>query len=109
MVLEVGTGTGSLTTALAAQAGAVLSVEIDANFQVIVAETLGHLAHVQIIHGDILKNKNLLNPVIMEKLRTGLDALAAGVSSWSPICRTWWRRRSSLICCLPIYRSSAWS
>src|SRR4051812_3448780 len=62
MVLEVGTGTGSLTTALADLAGAVLSVEIDLTFHEIVQETLGRHGHVQFFHGDILKNKNHLNP-----------------------------------------------
>src|SRR5437763_5375728 len=47
MVLEVGTGTGSLTAALAHQAGAVLSVEIEAAFHELVRETLGHQAHIQ--------------------------------------------------------------
>src|SRR5438552_2516958 len=68
MVLEVGTGTGSLTAALADQAGAVLSVEIDAAFQEIVRATLAHHAHVQFFHGDILKNKNHLNPGVMARL-----------------------------------------
>jgi len=71
MVLEVGTGTGSLTAALADQAGAVLSVEIDAAFHDLVQETLGHQAHVQFFHGDILKNKNHLNPHVLEKLHAG--------------------------------------
>jgi 16S rRNA (adenine1518-N6/adenine1519-N6)-dimethyltransferase len=73
MVLEVGTGTGSLTAALADQAGAVLSVEIDASFHALVQETLGHHAHVQFFHGDILKNKNHLNPHVLEKLRAGFE------------------------------------
>src|SRR4030095_10924359 len=41
MVLEVGTGTGSLTAALAAHAGAVLSVEIDPAFHELASETVG--------------------------------------------------------------------
>jgi 16S rRNA (adenine1518-N6/adenine1519-N6)-dimethyltransferase len=76
MVLEVGTGTGSLTAALADQAGAVLSVEIDASFQELVQETLGHHAHVQFFHGDILKNKNHLNPAVMDKLQAGFERFA---------------------------------
>jgi 16S rRNA (adenine1518-N6/adenine1519-N6)-dimethyltransferase len=72
MVLEVGTGTGSLTAALADQAGAVLSVEIDASFHALVQETLGHHAHVQFFHGDVLKNKNHLNPAVLETLHAGL-------------------------------------
>src|ERR1700682_1297273 len=47
MVLEGGTGTGSLPAARADQAGAVLTVEIDASFHDLVQETLGHQAHVQ--------------------------------------------------------------
>jgi 16S rRNA (adenine1518-N6/adenine1519-N6)-dimethyltransferase len=72
MVLEVGTGTGSLTAALADQAGAVLTVEIDGSFHQLVQETLGHHAHVQFFHGDILKNKNHFNPHVMENLHEGL-------------------------------------
>ena len=73
MVLEVGTGTGSLTAALADQAGAVLSVEIDTAFHELVQETLAHHAHVQFFHGDILHNKNHLNPHVLARLRSGLE------------------------------------
>ena len=45
LVLEVGSGTGSLTAKLADAAGAVLSVEIDPSFHQLAQETLGeHLA-----------------------------------------------------------------
>lgn len=71
MVLEVGSGTGSLTAALAAHAGAVLSVEIDPAFHELARENAGHLAHVQLLRQDILKNKNTLNPAVMEKLQEG--------------------------------------
>ncbi|MBI3409965.1 MAG: ribosomal RNA small subunit methyltransferase A [Planctomycetes bacterium] len=72
MVLEVGTGTGSLTTALAAEAGAVLTVELDPALHDMVKETLGHHAHVRFVHADILKNKNHLSPQVLDLLREGL-------------------------------------
>src|SRR5207249_1575684 len=76
MVLEVGTGTGSLTTALAAEAGAVLTVELDPAFHERVEETLGHHAHVRFVHADILRNKNQINPAIMDMLRAGREKFA---------------------------------
>ena len=39
-MLEIGTGVGSLTTRLSDQAGAVLSVEIDANLHQLAGEEL---------------------------------------------------------------------
>src|SRR5438046_9389553 len=50
MVLEVGTGTGSLTTALAAEAGAVLTIELEPNLHDLGKETLGHHAHIRFLH-----------------------------------------------------------
>src|SRR5262245_30916065 len=41
LVLEVGTGTGSMTAQLARLAGSVLSVEIDPSFHQLAKETLG--------------------------------------------------------------------
>lgn len=71
MVLEVGTGTASLTTILAEQAGAVLSVELDPDFYALARETIGDRPHVQLVHSDILKNKNLLHPSVLDRLRDG--------------------------------------
>jgi 16S rRNA (adenine1518-N6/adenine1519-N6)-dimethyltransferase len=68
IVLEVGTGTGSLTANLARLAGAVLSVEVDASFQQLAKETIGPQAHVRLVLGDILKNKNHLNPLVLEEI-----------------------------------------
>jgi 16S rRNA (adenine1518-N6/adenine1519-N6)-dimethyltransferase len=69
LVLEVGTGTGSLTGRISELAGGVLSVEIDPHFFRLAEETLGFRPHVKLLHVDILKNKNLLNPDVMEPLR----------------------------------------
>jgi 16S rRNA (adenine1518-N6/adenine1519-N6)-dimethyltransferase len=65
LVLEVGTGTGSLTTRLADRAGSVVSVEIDRSFHEVARETLGSPEHVRFVLADILKNKNRLNPDVM--------------------------------------------
>src|SRR5687767_11232111 len=55
LVLEVGTGTGSLTARLAAAAGAVLSVELDPSFHALAQETLGRRDNVTLLYADALK------------------------------------------------------
>lgn len=61
-VLEVGTGTGSLTARLAELAGAVVTVEIDHSLQPVAKEIVGNRRNVQFIFGDALAKKNELNP-----------------------------------------------
>jgi 16S rRNA (adenine1518-N6/adenine1519-N6)-dimethyltransferase len=68
LALEVGTGTGSLTSRLAEHAGAVLSVEIDRDFHALAAEALAGRPNVRLLHADILKNKNQLNPTVLSQL-----------------------------------------
>ena len=68
LVLEVGAGTGSLTAKLVESAGAVLSVEIDADFHQLAQEALGPRPNLVLLHGDILKNKNHLRPEVLEQL-----------------------------------------
>jgi 16S rRNA (adenine1518-N6/adenine1519-N6)-dimethyltransferase len=68
LVLEVGTGTGGLTARLAEHAGSVLSVEIDRSFHELARETVGPEPHVRLFHGDILENKNRLNPEVLAAL-----------------------------------------
>lgn len=72
VVLEVGTGVGSLTTRLADQAGAVLSIEIDANLHRLAAAEVGDRPHVRLLHGDALRNKNSLRSDLMEQVREAL-------------------------------------
>jgi 16S rRNA (adenine1518-N6/adenine1519-N6)-dimethyltransferase len=66
-VLEVGTGTGTLTHHLADRAGAVCTVEIDNRFYELVQPTLGRRPNVVSYHGDILAGKNELNPTVLSK------------------------------------------
>ncbi|AMV26984.1 Ribosomal RNA small subunit methyltransferase A [Gemmata sp. SH-PL17] len=61
-VLEVGTGTGSLTAKLADAAGAVVTVEIDRSLQPVAKEIVGERPNVKFVFGDALAKKNELNP-----------------------------------------------
>ncbi len=61
-VLEVGTGTGSLTAKLADVAGAVVTVEIDRSLQPVAKEIVGERPNVTFVFGDALAKKNELNP-----------------------------------------------
>lgn len=60
-VLEVGTGTGSLTARLADHAGAVCTVEIDKMLQPVAKQVVGPRDNVRFIFGDALARKNELN------------------------------------------------
>jgi 16S rRNA (adenine1518-N6/adenine1519-N6)-dimethyltransferase len=64
-VLEVGTGTGSLTTRLAEHAGMVTTVEIDRTLQPVAKEVIGERANVKFVFGDCLESKNELNPEML--------------------------------------------
>ena len=72
VVLEVGTGTGGLTEWLAREAGAVVSVEYDRNVHALAAAKLADLPNVTLIQADALKNKNQLNPVVLEAVQEKL-------------------------------------
>jgi 16S rRNA (adenine1518-N6/adenine1519-N6)-dimethyltransferase len=79
LVLEVGTGTGSLTSRLAEAAGKVISVEVDPGFYALAAEILEGKPSVTLLSADILKNKNELNSAVVslvrQRLETGLSPL----------------------------------
>ena len=68
VVLEVGTGTGSLTQAIAEKAGFCVSVEIDAVLANIAKGQLADKSNVEIIAADVLKNKFEINPVVIDAL-----------------------------------------
>lgn len=74
VVLEIGTGLGSLTTRLAERAAAVVTVEIDERLQALAAEELGGRANVTLLRQDALKNKNTLHPAVLDAVRAQLAA-----------------------------------
>ena len=75
VVLEIGTGVGSLTTRLSDQAGAVLTVEIDNNLHRLASEELAGRPNVRLIHGDALRNKKSLRSDLMEQIRDAISRI----------------------------------
>jgi 16S rRNA (adenine1518-N6/adenine1519-N6)-dimethyltransferase len=69
VVLEVGTGTASLTERLAARAAHVVTCEVDTQMYILASEYLGDRDDVTILRSDILKNKNRLNPEVLDVVR----------------------------------------
>ena len=69
LALEVGSGTGGLTARLVEVAGAVVSVEVDPAFAVMVREVIPKNPRVALIEADVLKNKNELNPDVLKTMR----------------------------------------
>lgn len=74
VVLEVGTGTGSLTGLMAPLVAAVITVELDRKLFTLAGEELAGLANVTMLNEDALSGKNRVNPAVLEAVRTQLDA-----------------------------------
>ncbi|OAI54348.1 hypothetical protein AYO44_03505 [Planctomycetaceae bacterium SCGC AG-212-F19] len=68
LVVEVGTGSGSLTARLTELAGAVLSVEVDRDFYNLAQEMFEDRPNVVLLNADILANKNELNPGVLSAI-----------------------------------------
>ncbi|MBI9016574.1 MAG: ribosomal RNA small subunit methyltransferase A [Phycisphaerae bacterium] len=68
-ILEVGTGTGSLTDLLAEKAGFVVTVDIDRGLSMIACNELAHHTNVKHINTDILASKSLLAPEVTDCLK----------------------------------------
>lgn len=72
VVLEIGAGTGGLTTYLAEYAAEVVSVEVDSNMAGIAQTIVGDLDNVTLLNVDALKNKNRLSPEVIEVVEAKL-------------------------------------
>ena len=73
VVLEVGTGMGSLTSLLAKDVAAVVTVEIDEHLHQMAREELEGFDNVEMLHQDVLKNKNTFDPRVIAAVKRHLD------------------------------------
>jgi len=74
VVLEIGAGTGGLTTSLASRAGAVVSVEVDHRIANLAREVVAHLPNVTLLNCDALRNKNHFSATVLDAVATQLSA-----------------------------------
>lgn len=74
VVLEVGTGTGSLTAMMAPRVGGIVTVEIDAHLFELASEQLMDFSNVTMLRLDALRNKNTFDPRVMEAVGNQLAA-----------------------------------
>ena len=77
VVLEVGTGTGSLTALMAPHGADVVTVEIDRQLHELANQELVEFENISLLCQDVLKTKNQLHPVVLETLQEKL-AVADG-------------------------------
>ena len=98
VVLEIGTGMGSLTALLAEKAGRVVTVEIDQHLHQLAREELERYDNVRMLKQDALKNKNHFAQPVLEAVCTALGEvpeaqfkLAANMpyNVATPIIRNW--------------------
>lgn len=66
LVLEIGTGTGALTVAMAERAAAVVTIEIDRHLFELASEELIDFPNVTMLQFDALQNKNHFDERLME-------------------------------------------
>jgi 16S rRNA (adenine1518-N6/adenine1519-N6)-dimethyltransferase len=75
VVLEVGTGMGTLTTQMAPLAGHVVTVEIDQHLYQLASEELVDFDNVTMLQQDALRNKNNLHPTVLDTVRQHIEAV----------------------------------
>lgn len=75
VVLEIGTGLGSLTTRMAPQAHWVVTVEIDSQLQQMAHQELRDFPNVSLLTCDALRNKNHLREEILDEVRLRMNEI----------------------------------
>src|SRR5215467_153245 len=74
VVLEVGTGVGSLTAQVAPQVAHVVTVEIDPRLHQLASEELINLDNVTLLQIDALRSKHEIDPAVLAAIREHLTA-----------------------------------
>jgi len=74
IVLEVGTGTGGMTTFMARKARHVITVEYDKNMHTLASEATQKYDNITLLHCDALKNKNQISPTVINAIEEQLQA-----------------------------------
>lgn len=74
VVLEIGAGTGSMTSMMAPRAAAVVAVELDSNMYTLASQATAPFDNVHLLATDALKNKNRLHPAVLSQVRDQLEA-----------------------------------
>ncbi|QDT45638.1 Ribosomal RNA adenine dimethylase [Gimesia alba] len=74
IVLEVGTGTGGMTTFMAQKARHVITVEYDRNMHTLASEATQRYDNITLLNCDALKNKNHLSPTVINAIEEQLAA-----------------------------------
>ncbi len=72
VILEVGTGTGSLTAPMSDKAAVVITVDVDPVMQDLARQELFGRKNIRFLQMDILKNKNRLRPEVLDVIREEL-------------------------------------
>ncbi|QDV53758.1 16S rRNA (adenine(1518)-N(6)/adenine(1519)-N(6))-dimethyltransferase RsmA [Gimesia fumaroli] len=74
IVLEVGTGTGGMTTFMAQKARHVVTVEYDRNMHTLASEATQRYDNITLLNCDALKNKNRMSPTVINAIEEQLAA-----------------------------------
>ena len=72
VVLEVGPGTGALTTLMAVNGATVIAVDIDPAMADLTREATSGMPNVRVLNLDALAGKNKLNAEMLDNVRSGL-------------------------------------
>ncbi len=76
VVLEVGTGLGSLTKLISKAAGKVVSIEVDRDLFALAGRELKELKNARLLNFDALRNKNNLRTEIFDAVRESMLGMA---------------------------------